>query len=115
VKKDKIMNKDYEPKEVFDYQTYLTFMRNKLVRLGKLDYLSQKQRQRDRILGIWNLSGYDPTPLEVQQHFDFVQKTHRELSEQYPDDEYLKFLDNFEEGCIIKMTTDWYKKYGIDK
>ena len=44
-----------------------------------------------------------------------MNKTIRILREKYPNDEYLYSLDNDEKMQIEKCSTDWYKRYGIEK
>lgn len=116
------LNLDYEPKPVFNYKEYLEFMESKKVRHGKdrtytlLDFVTEEQRKIDKENGILNnLSIYDPTPKEIQEHFDFADKVFNELYEKYPDDEYLYSLANEEDKQAERCSTDWYKKYGIDK
>jgi hypothetical protein len=111
-----------QPKEVFNYKEYLEFMESKKVRHGAertntlLDFVTEEQRAIDKTKGILNnLSIYDPTPKEIKEHFSFVNKTIRVLREKYPNDEYLYSLANDEKMQIEKCSTDWYKKYGIEK
>ena len=111
-----------QPKEVFNYKEYLEFMESKKVRHGDertntlLDFVTEEQRAIDKTKGILNnLSIYDPTPKEIKEHFNFVNKTIRILREKYPNDEYLYSLDNDEKMQIEKCSTDWYKRYGIEK
>ena len=111
-----------QPKEVFNYKEYLEFMESKKVRHGDertntlLDFVTEEQRAIDKTKGILNnLSIYDPTPKEIKEHFNFVNKTIRILREKYPNDEYLYSLVNDEKMQIEKCSTDWYKKYGIEK
>ena len=113
---------NYQPKEVFNYKEYLEFMESKKVRHGAertntlLDFVTEEQRAIDKTKGILNnLSIYDPTPKEINEHFSFVNKTIRILREKYPNDEYLYSLANDEKMQIEKCSTDWYKKYGIEK
>ncbi len=116
------LNLDYIPKPVFDYKKYLEFMESKKVRHGKdrtytlLDFVTEEQRKIDREKGILNnLTIYDPTPKNIKEHFNFVNKLIRDLREQYPNDKYLYSLDNKEEMQIEFCSFDWYKKYGIEK
>ncbi|QKF77271.1 hypothetical protein [Arcobacter defluvii] len=117
------LNLDYVPKEVFKYKEYLDFMESKKVRKGKdttytlLDFVTEEQREIDKKEKsiINNLTSYDPTPKEIQEHFNFVTKTFNYLKEKYPNDEYLISLENEENMQIIKCSFDWYKKYGIEK
>ena len=43
---------------------------------------------------------------------NFSLKTHIELIEKYPDDDYLKFLGS-DEGVEVMLSTNWYEKYGL--
>ena len=111
-----------QPKEVFNYKEYLEFMESKKVRHGDertntlLDFVTEEQRAIDKTKGILNnLSIYDPTPKEIKEHFSFVNKTIRVLREKYPKDEYLYSLDNDENMLVEFCSTDWYKRYGIEK
>ena len=111
-----------QPKEVFNYKEYLEFMESKKVRHGAertntlLDFVTEEQRAIDKTKGILNnLSIYDPTPKEIKEHFNFVNKTIRILREKYPNDEYLYSLDNDENMLVEFCSTDWYKRYGIEK
>jgi hypothetical protein len=114
-------NPNYELKEVFDYKAYLEYMESKKVRYGKdrtytlLDFVTEEQRQTDKDKGIIDLSSYDPTPKEINEHFKFVSKTLKELLSIYPNDKYLHSLENEEKMQTEYCSTDWYKKYGIDK
>lgn len=115
-------NPNSQPKEVFNYKEYLEFMESKKVRHGAertntlLDFVTEEQRAIDKTKGILNnLSIYDPTPKEIKEHFSFVNKTIRVLREKYPNDQYLYSLANDEKMQIEKCSTDWYKKYGIEK
>ncbi len=115
-------NPNSQPKEVFNYKEYLEFMESKKVRHGTertntlLDFVTEEQRAIDKTKGVLNnLSIYDPTPKEIKEHFSFVNKTIRILREKYPNDEYLYSLVNDEKMQIEKCSTDWYKKYGIEK
>ncbi len=116
------LNPNPQPKEVFNYKEYLEFMESKKVRHGAkrtntlLDFVTEEQRAIDKTKGILNnLSIYDPTPKEIKEHFSFVNKTIRVLREKYPNDEYLYSLDNDENMLVEFCSTDWYKKYGIEK
>ncbi len=115
------LNLDYEPKPVFDYKEYLEFMESKKVRHGEdrtytlLDFVTDEQNREDNEKGIKNISHYDPTPKNIQEHFDFVHKVFNELYKKYPDDKYLYSLINEEEKQAERCSTDWYKKYGIEK
>jgi hypothetical protein len=116
------LNPNFQTKEVFNYKEYLEFMESKKVRHGTertntlLDFVTEEQRAMDKTKGILNnLSIYDPTTKEIKEHFSFVNKTIRVLREKYPNDEYLYSLANDEKMQIEKCSTDWYKKYGIEK
>ena len=110
-----------QPKEVFNYKEYLEFMESKKVRHGDertntlLDFVTEEQQRADNEKSIEDISSYDPTPKEIKEHFNFVNKTLRVLREKYPNDEYLYSLANVEKMQIEKCSTDWYKKYGIEK
>ena len=115
-------NPNSQPQEVFNYKEYLEFMESKKVRHGDertntlLDFVTEEQRAIDKTKGILNnLSIYDPTPKEIKEHFNFVNKTIRILREKYPKDDYLYSLDNDENMLVEFCSTDWYKKYGIEK
>ena len=115
------LNPNSQPKEVFNYKEYLEFMESKKVRHGAertntlLDFVTEEQQRADNEKGIEDISSYDPTPKEIKEHFSFVNKTIRILREKYPNDEYLYSLVNNKKMQIEKCSTDWYKKYGIEK
>ena len=110
-----------QPKEVFNYKEYLEFMESKKVRHGDertntlLDFVTEEQQRADNEKSIEDISSYDPTPKEIKEHFNFVNKTLRVLREKYPNDEYLYSLDNDENMLVEFCSTDWYKRYGIEK
>lgn len=112
------MNLEYIPKEVFNYVDYLAFMESKKVRHGKertdtlLDYVTPEQEKE---LKGNDLSSFDPTPKDIQDHFDFVDRVYAELKEKYPNDEYLNSLGSDFKMQVEFCSTDWYKKYGIEK
>ena len=115
-------NPNSQPQEVFNYKEYVKFMESKKVRHEAertntlLDFVTEEQRAIDKTKGILNnLSIYDPTPKEIKEHFNFVNKTIRILREKYPNDEYLYSLDNDENMLVQFCSTDWYKRYGIEK
>ena len=115
------LNPNSQPKEVFNYKEYLEFMESKKVRHGAertntlLDFVTEEQQRADNEKGIEDISSYDPTPKEIKEHFSFVNKTIRILREKYPNDEYLYSLEKKKKMQIEKCSTDWYKKYGIEK
>ena len=115
------LNPNSQPKEVCNYKEYLEFMESKKVRHGAertntlLDFVTEEQQRADNEKSIEDISSYDPTPKEIKEHFNFVNKTLRVLREKYPNDEYLYSLANDEKMQIEKCSTDWYKKYGIEK
>ena len=108
-------------KQVFNYQGYLDFMESKKVRHGNertntlLDFVTIEQATLDKQNGIFNLSIYDPTPIEIKEHFSFVNKTLKDLREQYPHDTFLISLTNNENMQIVRSSCDWYTLYGIEK
>ena len=89
---------------------------NKIIAPALIGDSSLEQRAIDKTKCILNnLSIYDPTPKEIKEHFNFVNKTIRVLREKYPNDEYLYSLDNDENMLVEFCSTDWYKRYGIEK
>lgn len=110
-----------ELKEVINYKEYVEFMESKKVRHGKdrtytlYDFATEEQENEIRRKGITNLSFLDPTPKDIQKHFDFIDITYNYLRQKYPKDEYLKSLANEEDMQIERYSMNWYTKYGIDK
>jgi len=115
------MNLNYKPKEVFNYKEYLEFMESKKVRHGKdrtytlYDFATDEQAEEIRRKGITNISFLDPTPKNIQDHFDFVNVVYKELHKKFPNDAYLHSLGNEEDMQVERCSMNWYTKYGIDK
>lgn len=107
--------------QVFNYKEYLDYMESKKVRVGKektytlLDFVTEEQRLQDKDNGIFDLSKYDPTPKEIQEHFNFVDRIIKELREQNPNDDFLNSLVNNESMQTIRVSYNWYTHYGIKK
>lgn len=112
---------NYVPQEVFNYQDYLELMESKKVRHGKdrthtlLDFVTPEQQEELNDKGINDLSSFDPTPKEINEHFDFIFITLQFLRQANPNDEYLESLANDESMQVEYCSKDWYKKYGIEK
>ena len=104
--------------KIFDYERYLAFMESKKVRHGKdrtytlVDFISEKELIEINEKGINDLSSYSPTPKLIKDYFHFVNNTFMDLFEKFPDDEFLNNLD-LEEFQDLKITTNWYERYGI--
>lgn len=115
------LNKNYVPKEVFNHKEYLEFMESKKVRHGKdrtytpVDFITDEQLKELNEKGLHDLTPYDPTPKEIQEHFDFVLPLLIELQKKYPDDKYLYSLANDDKMSDEMISTDWYRKYGVEK
>ena len=110
---------NYTPQKVFDYEAYLLLINEKIKRYGTdrtftlLDFLTEEEEELLIKNGILDINDSDPTPLNIKNHFKFTQQIHSALLVKYPDDKYLIDL-NLEQNIIHKISTDWYKKYGIE-
>lgn len=108
-------------KEVINYQEYLDFMESKKVRHGKdrtytlYDFATDEQAEEIRRKGIKDVSFLDPTPKNIQDHFDFVDITYNFLRQKYPKDAYLHSLRNEENMQVERCSMNWYTKYGIER
>lgn len=106
--------------EVINYKEYLDFMESKKVRHGKdrtytlYDFATDEQAKEIRRKGIRNVSFLDPTPKDIQKHFDFIDITYNFLKQKYPKDIYLQSLKN-EDMLVEYCSMNWYKRYGVEK
>jgi len=107
--------------QIFNYQEYLDFMESKKVRQNEnrtntlLDFVTDEEVKQDKIKGIFDLSKYDPTPKEINEHFEFINKTLFDLKKSYPNDEVLNSLLNDENMQEVRCSYNWYEQYGITK
>ena len=85
-----MINEDFEPVELFDYT--------------KIEELN---RHNDN-----SLNEFVTVPEAIKNAMQFALKTHIQLLEKYPDDEYLKQLEKKEEMAKL-FSTNWYERYGI--
>lgn len=110
---------NYIPQKVFDYEEYLSSINEKIKRSGNdrtftlLDFISEEEENILLEDGIFDINDSDPTPIDIKTHFKFTQQIHSALLDKYPNDKYLIDL-NLEQNIINKISTDWYKKYGIE-
>ena len=111
-------NRDYEPKEIFDYAQYQKDMEAKIVRTPRtntpIDYISDEKLAELEKQGITDFRPYIPVPKDIKMHLLFAVNIWLKLSKSHTEDEYLKSLDN-EANHYIVLSYDWYKKFGIDK
>ena len=85
-----MINEDFEPVELFDYKQ-----------------IEELNKSNDN-----SLNEFVTVPEAIKNLMKFALKTHMELTQKYPNDEYLKNLDKKEE--MPKMfSTNWYERYGI--
>ena len=85
-----MINKDFEPVELFDYKQ-----------------IEDLNKNNDN-----SLNEFVSVPEAIKNLMKFALKTHMELMKKHPNDEYLKNLDKKEE--MPKMfSTNWYERYGI--
>ena len=111
---------DYEPKEIYDYQAIQNIKKEKLVRHGDdltfsvLDYITieEEQEYRNQGLNPKELLYLYPIPESITMHCIFAMDKFLELKLRYPEDTYLKSLEE-EENIHILFSYDWYKKYGL--
>ncbi len=85
-----MINKDFEPVELFDYKE-----------------IEELNKSNDN-----SLSEFVSVPEAIKNTMQFALKTHIELLEKYPDDEYLIELEKKEEMAKL-FSTNWYERYGI--
>lgn len=115
---NEIINKDYEPVEIFDYAQYQKDMEAKIVRNPRtntpIDYITDEKLAELEKEGITDFRPYIPIPKDIKAHLLFAVNIWIKLYKTYPNDEYLKSLDN-EKNHYIVLSYDWYKKFGIEK
>lgn len=105
-------------RQVYDYEKFQKELFAKKVRTGAdetftpIDYITDEKLKELKEQGVTNLEPYVPIPDEIRKHNAFVQKTHDELMDKYPDDEFLKSLDK-EENLEIFYSYAWYEKYRL--
>lgn len=106
--------KRYNLKEVFNHDAYVEYMDSKVVRNPRtgtlLDFITEEQQRDLNAQGIEDLSAFDPTPVDIQEHMNFAMNIFLDLYKTSPD-EFLKFLGNTEEGSIVLCSTNWYERY----
>lgn len=107
----------YNLEEVFNHDEYIKYMESKIVRDPRtgtlLDFITEEQEKSLKEQSISDLSIFDPTPKEIQEHMDFTHNVYIELNEKLPSDDFIKFIGESEEGCIVMVSTNWYEKYGF--
>lgn len=110
--------KEYDLEEVFNHDKYVKYMDSKVVRNPRtntlLDFISEEEQKELNRKGIEDLSCIDPTPEDIQNHMDYTFKVYLELRDKNPNDEFINFLGNSDEGCIVMVSTNWYRKYGFN-
>jgi len=112
------MNKKNKYIQVIDYEAYTIFMESKKVRYGKdrtytlYDFITNEEVIELNKNNETDLSKFNPTPKAIQEHFNFANKTARRLLKIYPNDQFLKSLEE-EEYQVLKVSTNWYEDYGI--
>ena len=115
---NEVINKDYEPVEIFDYAQYQKDMEAKIVRNPRtntpIDYITDKKLAELEKEGITDFRPYIPVPKDIKMHLLFAVNIWLKLTKTYPNDEYLKNLDNAANHHIV-LSYDWYKKFGIEK
>lgn len=113
------MNQEDKYIELIDYDAYSAYMESKKVRYGKdrtytlYDFITDEEIVELNKNNETDLRRFNPTPKAIAEHFKFTNKIHRELLKKYPNDIFLKNLEE-EEYQILKVTTNWYKDYGIN-
>jgi len=85
-----MIDKNFEPKELFDYK--------------EIEDLNHNQDN--------SLNEFISVPEAIKNLMQFALKTHMELIQKYPNDEYLQDLDTKEKMPIL-FATNWYERYGI--
>ncbi len=85
-----MINEDFELVELFDYSQ-----------------IEDLNKTNDN-----SLNEFVSVPEAIKNTMQFALKTHMELVEKYPNDEYLKNLDKKEEMAKL-LYTNWYERYGI--
>lgn len=85
-----MINKRFEPVELFKYE--------------EIENLNKKNDN--------SLNEFVSVPEAIKNFMKFALKTHMELLAKYPNDSYLKKLDQKEEMPTM-LSTNWYERYGI--
>lgn len=85
-----MINRDFVPVELFDY--------NQIEELNK-----NCDNRVDEFVSV---------PEAIKNLMQFALKTHIELSQKYPNDEFLQQLETKEEMAQL-FSTNWYERYGI--
>lgn len=112
------MNQKGKYIKLIDYDAYSAYMESKKVRHGKdrtytlYDFITDEEAVELNKNNETDLSSFNPTPKAIGEHFKFTNEIHRELLKKYPDDIFLKSLEE-EDHQILKVTTNWYIDYGI--
>ena len=112
------MNKKNKYIQVIDYEAYTIFMESKKVRYGKdrtytlYDFITNEEVIELNKNNETDLSKFNPTPKAIEEHFNFANKTARRLLKIYPNDQFLKSLEE-EKYQVLKVTTSWYELYDV--
>ena len=85
-----MLNKDFEPIELFDYKE-----------------IEELNKHNDN-----SLNEFVSVPEAIKNLMQFALKTHIELMQKYPNDDYLVQLEKKEEMSKL-FSTNWYERYGI--
>jgi hypothetical protein len=85
-----MVNKDFEPVELFNYKE-----------------IEELNTNNDN-----SLNEFVPVPEAIKNLMQFALKTHMQLLEKYPNDEYLLQLEKKEDMPRL-FSTNWYERYGI--
>jgi hypothetical protein len=85
-----MINEDFKPLELFKYEE-----------------VEDLNKNNDN-----SLNEFVSVPEAIKNVMKFALKTHIELMQKYPDDEYLKELDK-KESMGKMLSTNWYERYGI--
>lgn len=88
-------NKSFKLVELFDYKQLQKELDETVIKDEKIEH--------EKFVAV---------PEAVKNLMNFSLKTHIELIEKYPDDDYLKFLGS-NEGVEVMLSTNWYEKYDV--
>ena len=91
-----MINEGFQPVELFDYQQLQKDLDETVIKTTNLEH-----------------EDFIAVPEAIKNLINFSLKTHMELMEKYPDDDYLKFLGS-DEGVNVMLSTNWYEKYGVE-
>lgn len=85
-----MINEDFKPVELFEYKV-----------------IEELNKNNDN-----SLNEFITVPEAMKNLMKFALKTHIELMQKFPNDEYLMQLDKKEEMSKL-LSTNWYERYGI--